>query len=687
MNSCKSAFMRDKTRMLVVLLSISFLFLGKANCAPYVLSNDGSQVFDHATKLIWMRCHVGQHWDGNACIGKPDRYSFPDAIAAALAANQANQSSGNSAWDVPSLPQMASLRFCSNGYSAEKVRFLKFGRALVWSGAEMPALCNGAPSDLTIDSVFKDVSAVPSDDINLRARAHYWTAPHDCTPGGRDGLLCSTALVDLRNGELGGANWYQKSSAQVRHFVRLVRPSWMLNNTTPTEADKNDFWFADPVRLAAALDKARSASGLVSWDVTPPSRRKYLQVEYVQPKSIDVNILLETVVLVAQQKLMAPVQNLPKVRPEPVLGKADLNKDEFETTEQFERRKLAAQAVMDADYAEQVRARGNEVAMRTKAQAGADMAPNDAKQYQAALQAAWDEVLPAMLGNPALKNIQYNADKEVFTSTLHSNRDGAFAMTVTSAAPLKEAADLKSELYQLKIVPHVVFAFPAMSVDWSLKENALMRANSFAAQNTSLPGLLALIGEYPHSAEAADAKLRVFQLAKSTDELIDLVNQHPQWDGAASARSTIFLRAASSGELNKLIRQNAQWEEAKSAALRLPALQLKEFHDAVARDSAAAYQEFITNFAGQDTQNLIRKSQKAMQLAQVRENREQRDANARSERERPQREAKERHRNLCLAQVNTCVASCPRYYSETSRQYTDAPEFACRSRCESVSCY
>ena len=49
-------------------------------------------------------------------------------------------------------------------------------------------------------------------------------------------------------------------------------------------------------------------------------------------------------------------------------------------------------------------------------------------------------------------------------------------------------------------------------------------------------------------------------------------------------------------------------------------------------------------------------------------------------------EARAQRSQLCRAQVATCVASCPRMYSYTIKEYTDWPEASCQSRCEAVRC-
>lgn len=51
-------------------------------------------------------------------------------------------------------------------------------------------------------------------------------------------------------------------------------------------------------------------------------------------------------------------------------------------------------------------------------------------------------------------------------------------------------------------------------------------------------------------------------------------------------------------------------------------------------------------------------------------------------RDAPARQA----RQMCEAQKQTCVASCPRFVDGRGVRF-DFPETPCRNRCESVSCY
>ncbi|HFG1797120.1 Lcl C-terminal domain-containing protein [Vibrio cholerae] len=66
-------------------------------------------MFDKQTQLVWMRCSLGQSWDGKNCTGKAQEISWDDAIK--LKHNFA----GSTAWRLPTVEELDSLVYCSKG--------------------------------------------------------------------------------------------------------------------------------------------------------------------------------------------------------------------------------------------------------------------------------------------------------------------------------------------------------------------------------------------------------------------------------------------------------------------------------------------------------------------------------------------------------------------------------------------
>jgi outer membrane protein OmpA-like peptidoglycan-associated protein len=77
----------------------------------YVLQNDGT-AFDKTTNLTWMRCALGQTWDGVNCQGVPQLLQWETAMQMAKTTTFAGQ--GN--WRLPDLTELQSIinRNCEN---------------------------------------------------------------------------------------------------------------------------------------------------------------------------------------------------------------------------------------------------------------------------------------------------------------------------------------------------------------------------------------------------------------------------------------------------------------------------------------------------------------------------------------------------------------------------------------------
>ncbi len=68
-------------------------------------------VKDTKTGLMWMRCSLGQKWDGSTCQGEATRYSWEKAMEAPEQFEYASYKD----WRVPSHDELKSLAQCSGG--------------------------------------------------------------------------------------------------------------------------------------------------------------------------------------------------------------------------------------------------------------------------------------------------------------------------------------------------------------------------------------------------------------------------------------------------------------------------------------------------------------------------------------------------------------------------------------------
>jgi hypothetical protein len=74
-----------------------------------IMGSDGGIVKDTQTGLMWMRCSVGQTWDGSTCAGEIQVMNWNSAM------NQKANYAGYSDWRLPTKKELESLVYCSDG--------------------------------------------------------------------------------------------------------------------------------------------------------------------------------------------------------------------------------------------------------------------------------------------------------------------------------------------------------------------------------------------------------------------------------------------------------------------------------------------------------------------------------------------------------------------------------------------
>lgn len=70
--------------------------------------NDNGTVTDTETKITWMRCALGQKWDGKTCAGNAQAYSWQEARDAVAELNSDTLGEPTK-WRLPYLPELASI--------------------------------------------------------------------------------------------------------------------------------------------------------------------------------------------------------------------------------------------------------------------------------------------------------------------------------------------------------------------------------------------------------------------------------------------------------------------------------------------------------------------------------------------------------------------------------------------------
>jgi len=78
--------------------------------------NHNGTLTDIDSGLTWMRCALGQRWEGNTCLGQPERYTWQSALQAARQFNQLNGYAEYKDWRVPRVQELAGIveRHCKN---------------------------------------------------------------------------------------------------------------------------------------------------------------------------------------------------------------------------------------------------------------------------------------------------------------------------------------------------------------------------------------------------------------------------------------------------------------------------------------------------------------------------------------------------------------------------------------------
>ena len=104
-----------KTKKVLALLSLLFaLQVHAQTCNDRIApttpdsrfsDNGDGTVTDKKTNLIWMRCALGQTWDGSTCTGSAATYTWQQALLAAADTSFA----GSSAWQLPNIKQLTSI--------------------------------------------------------------------------------------------------------------------------------------------------------------------------------------------------------------------------------------------------------------------------------------------------------------------------------------------------------------------------------------------------------------------------------------------------------------------------------------------------------------------------------------------------------------------------------------------------
>lgn len=177
---------------------------------------------DPKTGLIWMRCSIGQKWNGNTCTGKAIKLTWSDAREYTHKfINGKQRFGGYSNWRLPTIAELATIRYCSKGWwrnTKEVSELTENGRVTrrVDLGVEMSA-ARGATDKVAVPSLCADGSSKPA--INTRI--------FPTTVADDDVAYWSSLPTEPRNGYVYcvafGSGLVTYTVATDAWYVRLVR--------------------------------------------------------------------------------------------------------------------------------------------------------------------------------------------------------------------------------------------------------------------------------------------------------------------------------------------------------------------------------------------------------------------------------------------------------------------------------
>jgi Protein of unknown function (DUF1566) len=188
------------------------LFLGllvfQVRAEPYVLHTSGTMVLDKATGLIWMRCTLGEKWDGQTCSGAKTGLTFDEAMGAAKTFNKAGGVGNFTDWVVPQIRQLHGLVDCFD----ERVNRPNRGEPAVTGEHIQSSLKLNHYCATTKNSPYIHSIAFP-----LTSSERYRSSNQYSYPGSSWGVLF----------EHGSVSWYGHNT---KLYVRLVRASKISSN-------------------------------------------------------------------------------------------------------------------------------------------------------------------------------------------------------------------------------------------------------------------------------------------------------------------------------------------------------------------------------------------------------------------------------------------------------------------------
>jgi hypothetical protein len=199
--------MKKNKSLLVNTCLLLGLLTNPIHAEPYLLHTSGSMVLDKATGLVWMRCTLGETWDGKTCVGEKRGVTFSEAVQTAKSLNETGGFGGYTDWAVPKIRQLHSLVDC---FDEAQLRVIR-----------TPQIIDGSLSEDRLQQYCANVQNASIHIIAFPLTSSgppYWSSSCDISH------TKVNWVVSFYSGYVGS------SSQLAAYYVRLVRLSQFLSN-------------------------------------------------------------------------------------------------------------------------------------------------------------------------------------------------------------------------------------------------------------------------------------------------------------------------------------------------------------------------------------------------------------------------------------------------------------------------
>lgn len=230
-------------------------------------------VKENTTGLMWMRCSLGQKWNGTTCEGDATLYSFKE-----FSKLKENNYEGYKDWRIPTIDELKTLVHCKNGYLYTHSFNNTFN--CVRNDDRIPELTNY--DDVTGKVEFEKIDIVDfarptiiQDVFPKTPKLAYWSSTSFVTMDTGEALNDTKKGINFDNG--GDTIIGEQAVVYKNAAVRLVRGENIDKSEQQSEIENNSQNFELPPVNTNELDEANNRINAVWKETTKAIRKSLLQ--------------------------------------------------------------------------------------------------------------------------------------------------------------------------------------------------------------------------------------------------------------------------------------------------------------------------------------------------------------------------------------------------------------------------